>query len=221
MKILSILLLTISLFTSLHAQERIKVNLFKSTNDYISKSYSETNVTLLVREIGKNHIWFKKFIDDETGKKIKNIHTSWAIEYNGDTYFNLGYSLDLNNWKVFIKLNLEGNRYCMSFIDDNPPNIIKNSGMNYGGGLQGALMSESSKWGKSWKNNKGERIKILFIDLLEEKVLRTTRDQKASGNLLTKRDLKTKFGLKKSNAEIKQMSFEEILNIIATKESEK
>ena len=214
MKRISILLLVISLYSNLNAQDRVKVNLFKTTDDYISKSYSDTNVTLLIKEIGENHIWFKKFIDDETGKKIKKAHTSWALEYNGNTYFNLGYSLDLNNWKVFIKLNSEGNKYCMSFIDNNAPNIIKNSGPNYGGGLQAVLMKDSNKWGKSWKNSEGKKVKILFIELLDQKEPMMSRNKGSLGNLLKRKELKAKFELEKSNAEIKEMTFEEVLEIL-------
>lgn len=214
MKNFIILLFATLLFSNLNAQERINVNLFKTTNDYISKTYTDTNMTLVVREIGENHIWFKKFIQDKTDRKTKRAHTSWAIEYKGSTYFNLGYSSDLNNWKVFIKLNSEGSQYCMSFIDENASNVIKNSGTNYGGGLQGVLMKDSSKWGKSWKNKEEQKVKILFIDLANQKEAAMSRNKGSIGNLLKRSELKTKFKLEKTKKQIKEMTFEQVLEII-------
>lgn len=208
------LILTIIIFSSLNAQEKIKVNLFSTTDDYISKSYSDTSVALLVKEISAKHIWIKKFIDEKSGAKKKKAQTSWAIEYKGNTYFNLGYSLDLNNWKLFIRLDVEGNKYCLSFIDENAPKAIKNSGTNYGGGLQGALLKDSNKWGKSWINKYNQKVKILFIDLEDQTGSRMNRNKGSIGNLLKRNDLKEKFELEK--AQIKNMTFEEVLEIIAS-----
>ncbi|WP_053405133.1 hypothetical protein [Persicobacter sp. CCB-QB2] len=214
LKNITILLILTLLCTNLKAQEKAIVNLFKTTDDYISNTYTDTNVTILIKEMGENHIWVKKFIDDKTGKKIKKANYSWAIEYNGNNYFNLGYSHDLNNWNVFIKFNSEGEKYCMSFIDNNSAGVIKNSGINYGGGLQGVLMKDSDKWGKYWRNNNEEKIKILFIDLTNQMEANTGRNKGSLGNLLKRNELKTKFGLEKTYAEIKNLTFEEVLAII-------
>ncbi len=206
--------LTLFLCLNTYGQKSIQVNLFETTDQYKTKTYSKENVKLLVKQKGEDYIWFKKFVDAETGKKIPKAHTSWAIEYEGDVYFNLGYSNDLNNWKIFIKLDVEGPNYCLSFIDDDTPNVVKNSSAYYGGGITGALISESTKWGRHWFNSSNEKIKILFIDLNNQKQGSMSRNVGSIGDLLTPAVLVKEFSLEKSKDDVRRLSFEEVLEII-------
>jgi hypothetical protein len=214
MKHLCGILLSIPGLIGLNAQEGIKVNLYKTTDDYQARTYTDTNVVLQVREISKHHIWFYKFVEGKSGKKLAKAHTSWAIEYNGNNYFNLGYSSDLNNWKVFLRFDVERKNFCASFITSESPRVVKNSGPNYGFGLQGVLMKDSDKWGKNWVDENGEKVKILFIDLNTQYEPMLSRNKGSMGNLLTTAEVKTIFGLELSKAEINQMSFEEIVELI-------
>ena len=205
------------LFFSAQAQDTIKVNLYKTTDDYITKKFTDTNITLVVKEIGKNYLNVKKFIDDTTGKTLKNSASTWAITYNGKTYLNLGYTNDLNNWKLFVCFDIEGNNFCSIFIGDETPNIIKNSGNYYGGGLTGVLLKESTKWGKNWTNQQGQKLKILFINLNKQNQSFGNRNKGSLGYLITRKELKEKLELDKSNDEMENMSFEEAVRSIQEK----
>jgi len=201
-------------FSNLNAQKLIKVNTYKTTQDYISKTYTEVNVTLEVREITESYIRFRCFIDTQIGKKIKKLNSSWAIEYEGQNYFNLRYSSELHNQHVFIKMDIEGTHYCASFIGEDPPKVIKRSGMNYGGGLQGILLKSSDKWFTNWIDKSGSKNKILLIDLINQEPIFMSKRTISKGILLSKKDFKIKFGIKKSIAKIREMTFEEVIDLI-------
>lgn len=76
------------------------------------------------------------------------------MEYGDENYFNLGYSTDFNQWSSYGKFDIEG-KYAAIIIDHNSPNILKFTGNAYGGGLTGALIAESLKWNKNWKDKNG------------------------------------------------------------------
>lgn len=215
MKRITFLIISAILWTfNLNAQDTIKVNLYKTTNDYQVKKFTDTNISLVVKEVGENYIWAKKFIDESTGKNLTKINASWAITYKGNTYLNLGYTNDLNNWKVFLKFDIEGNNFCASFINDNTPNIVKNSGPYYGGGLTGVLIKESGKWGKNWIKQNGTKAKILFINLNKQNQPFGSRHKGSLGYLITRKELKEKLELEKTNEEMDKMTFEEAIALI-------
>ncbi|MDQ8004743.1 MAG: hypothetical protein REI64_08095 [Pedobacter sp.] len=215
----SILILFLSIVGtySIYAQDTIKVNLYKTTDDYIIKKYTDTGISLIVKEIGENHIQIKKFIDIHTGKTLNNKNTSWAIVYKGNTYLNLGYTNDLNNWKIFLRFNLEGNNFCASFIDEETPNSIKNSGAYYGGGLTGVLIKESTKWGKNWIKENGSKVKILFTNLNKQNQPFGNRNKSSLGYFITRKELKEKLQLEEKDEKIESMSFEEAISAINQK----
>ena len=202
---------------SVKAQDTIKVDIYKTTDDYILKQYTDTNVSLIVKAIGDNHIQIKKFIDTNTGKTLNNINASWAIVHKGNTYLNLGYTNDLTNWKIFLKFNVEGNNFCASFIDDETPNIVKNSGSYYGGGLTGVLIKESTKWGKNWTKQDGSKAKILFINLNKQNQPFGSRHKSSMGYFITRKELRDKLQLEKKDEEIEKMSFEEAITSVRAK----
>jgi hypothetical protein len=202
---------------NLLAQDTIKVDLYKTTDDYIKRKVTDTSVSLIVKEIGENHIQLKKFVDAKTGKNLSNKNASWALVYKGSTYLNLGYTNDLNNWKVFLKLNLEGNNFCASFIDETTPNIVKNSGNYYGGGLTGVLIKESNKWGKNWFKKDGSKAKILFMNLHKQNQPSSNRHKSTIGYFITKKELADKLQLNIKDQEIEKMSFENAVSEIKRK----
>lgn len=201
-------------FCNLFAQNFIKVNTYKTTDDYILRKFTDSDVTLQVKEIGEKHIWFKNFINDTTGKKWGKLNSSWAIEYNGENYFNLSYSGELNNHKLFIKLDMEGPHYCASFMDDESSKVIQNSSGNFGGGLQGVLLKSSTRWFTNWTDSTGNDKKILLIDLINQEQMFMSKNTISRGILLSKKDFKFLFKNKKSKFEVKKMSFEDIVEIL-------
>ena len=76
------------------------------------------------------------------------------------------------------------------------------------------LMKESTKWGKSWLNKNGEKVRIFFVNLNNQKEPTLSRYKGSVGNYLTKDDLKSEFRVEKSKKEIKEMSLEEVVAII-------
>lgn len=214
--LLTLMLLILGALGS-QAQDTIKVDLYKTTDDYIAKKYTDTSISLIVKEIGDSHIHIKKFVDITTGKNLNNKNASWAIVYKGHTYLNLGYTNDLNNWKIFLKFNLEGNNFCASFIDDKTPNIVKNSGSYYGGGLTGVLIKESTKWGKNWIKQDGSKVKILFINLSKQNQPFGNRHKSSMGYFITKKELREKLPFEKKDDDLEKMSFEEAIALIREK----
>src|SRR5690606_9201883 len=131
----------------------------------------------------------KGVFDLKTGKKNKKGISAWAIEYNGNNYFNLGYSNDVNHWGSYAKFDIEG-KYCVIIIDDNSPYILKTTSQNYGGGLAGVLMAESLKWGKNWKDENGIKKRLLFIDTEDVQYSMMNRNESSHGNYLTRNQFK-------------------------------
>ncbi|MBK7637547.1 MAG: hypothetical protein IPJ13_27085 [Saprospiraceae bacterium] len=82
--------------------------------------------------------------------------SAWAVEYKEKNYFNLGYSTEVNNWKSFAKLDLEG-KYCLTIIDDKSPKVFKHTNNSYLGGLSGYLATQISLAGTTWVDKPGER----------------------------------------------------------------
>ncbi|GAB7256487.1 hypothetical protein [Polaribacter sp. OB-PA-B3] len=200
--------------TELHTLEPAK--LYETTEDYISNKSVEAGI--LIKERSNQHIKIKGVFDLNTGIKIKRGMSAWIIEYNGNKYFNLGYSGDVNHWNYFGKLDIEG-KYCAIIIDKNSPNILKSSSNNYGGGLAGVLIGESSKWNKNWKDENGEKKKILFIDTENIRQKNANRNIGSLGDYLTRKQLQeitNEIGLNLSDTEIKNIMFEKIIQILKT-----
>ena len=190
--------------------------LYETTNDFTTNSPMQIKANAVIKKESNQHITIKKIIDPISGMKIKRAISAWAIKYNGNNYFNLGYSNDLNNWKSYAKFDIEG-KICAIIIDKNSPNILKNSSTYYGGGLTGVLIGESTKWGKNWKDKKGNKKKILFIDTSNTLNKINGRNQGSLGNYLTRKDLKElikKYQINIDTNNINEISFEKAIEII-------
>lgn len=61
---------SIFILNPLQAQQTIKEDLFCSMDDYMERMLTETGVMLLVKDLDADPIWFEKFVDEQTGKKI-------------------------------------------------------------------------------------------------------------------------------------------------------
>jgi hypothetical protein len=133
-----ILFIAIISFQAHEAQtlDTIPVSLYETTKDFINNKKRGVNAVALVRQQSSTHIFVKKIVDVTTGKKIKKSMTSWAIEHDGDSYFNLSHSSDMHQPNVFIKLEITGT-YCAAFIDEHSAPVVKSGGRHYAGGVVG------------------------------------------------------------------------------------
>lgn len=189
--------------SELHTLEPVK--LYETSNDFLNKQIMESEWGVLVKDKSDQHITIKGIFNLNTGEKNRKGISAWAIEYNDENYFNLGYSDDVNHWGSYAKFDIEG-KYCGIIIDDNSPYILKTTSQTYGGGLAGVLIAESLKWGKNWKDENGVKKRLLFID---------TED--VHGNYLTKKQFEkilNETGTTLADEKIKDIEFNKILELI-------
>jgi hypothetical protein len=214
MKFFSLLTLAILLNTVAHGQkEQQSVTLYPATREFLNDDPIPTEAFALVERLSDNHLKIKKFVDGN-GKKIKG--TAFAIKYDGESYFNLFYSIDLNNIYYYAKFDIIG-RYCAVIIDENTPAPIRNGGTSYPLGAAGALMKDSVKWGKAWLDKDGKKKRILFIDTLKYEPGTGARNGASIGNYLTRSQLTDILKAHKidiEDKEAKDLSFEEVIRFI-------
>ena len=200
----------------LHTLDPVK--LYASTEDYLKKQPMNVDAGVLIKDKSNQHITVKGIFDLKTGEKIDKGISAWALEYKDANYFNLGYSTDLNHWNSYAKLDIEG-KYSAVIIDDSSPYILKTTSNTYGGGLAGALIAESLKWNKNWKDKNGVRKKILFIDTQDISPKKLNRNASSHGNYLTRKQFQKvmdEIDMNLSEEKIKDIEFEKVIEIIET-----
>lgn len=198
----------------LHTLEPVK--LYETSNDFLNKKPMKNELGVLVKDKGNQHITTKGVFDLTTGVRSKKGISAWAIEYNDNLYFNLGYSTDVNHWGSYARFDIEG-KYCAIIIDDNSPYILKSTSQSYGGGLAGVLIAESLKWGKNWKDENGSKKRLLFIDTEDVQNQMMNRNESAHGNYFTKKQFKKildETGTVLTNEKIKDIEFDRIIKLI-------
>lgn len=204
--------------SELHTLEPIK--LFETSTDFLNQRAMGTELGVLITDKSDQHITTKGVFDLKTGEVNNKGLSAWAIEYKDERYFNLGYSSDLNHWGSYAKFDIVGT-FCVIIIDDDSPHILQSKSQGYyGGGLVGglasALVAESSKWGKNWKDKEGNKKKLLFIDTEKVKPQAMNRNASAHGNYLTKKELEKILEITETTLEedIKDIHFEKIIELI-------
>lgn len=153
-------------------------------------------------------------MDSKTGKKLSDATKSWAIEHQGITYFNLKYASDLKKSGIFLPFDVEGENYCMSFIDKSTVDTIQNSkkiSLAPGEAIADALSSALADLDNTWLDKYGEEMKILFVDLNKSE---SRANERSVENYLTRKKLKRIFNLDMTMDEIRTLKFEEALTII-------
>ncbi|WP_249754403.1 hypothetical protein [Algibacter sp. L4_22] len=211
-KLLTILLLLIS-YISNAQHDNIDVKYFTSTNDYTNNKISNEIVSLKIRDKGDKFIEVKKILNKNTGKKSKKAGFPWAIKHDSITYFNLRYCKDYISPETFVKSDLSG-QYLAIFLNKSSQKDINSQNNYYGVGLQGLLISESTKWGGSWKSKDGTKSKILIVNT-KKLDLNHIRGYKNSGwRLLTKRSINDILNLELTKEEIKLLTTEKIEELI-------
>lgn len=192
------------------------VKLYKTTTAYLEEQPMNVNAGVLIKDQSDQHITIQGIFDKTSGEKIDKAISAWALDYNNNTYFNLGYSTDLNHWYSYTKLDIEG-KYLAVIIDDNSPKILKTTSNSYGGGMAGVLIAESLKWNKNWKDKNGNKKKILFIDTQDISPKKLNRNASSHGDYLTRKQfeqLMDETGINLPEEKIKDIEFEKVLEII-------
>jgi hypothetical protein len=199
-------------FKSIAQLKEDKISLYETSMNFMKGKRADFTSTAVIKDQADNYIQIKNVVDS-TNKIIKRWKSYWAVEYADNKYFNLGYSLDLNQWGTYVKFDIIG-KYCAVFIDANSRKIVKHGGNNYGGDLTGVLLAGSNKWGKNWLDVNGQKKKILFIDTshIEEGMFATNNSSR--GNLLTREKLSEIMGNNYQEIDLKTVSFEKVVEII-------
>lgn len=204
-------LLVISIYScgvkSIPLEERVNVQYYASQEDYKNKKLSEMAYTS-IKGKGKDYITIHNVfgLDDQ---KIKEAKMAFAIIIDDQIYFDMRYSIELNNPEVFAKFNIVGTISAL-FIDDNTSDKIKNGGVNYGGGLVDVLMSDLN----NWKDAKYKEHKILVFNL--DKFVDTNMDGRVfvQYKFLSRGNFNKVLGTQLSDSEIYNLTFEKVKEII-------
>lgn len=212
-KIILVSLLSLCIQAAYSQVKKSWVILYETSEDFFSNNPWRTDAIAQIRGESDTHLWIRSFTEPGTKTKIKKSMSSWALEYNGNQYFHLGYSSDANQWNVFVRFDIVGN-YSVIVIDESSPNIVKNAGGTGVLGLHGVLLKESQQWGKTWVDQHGKKRKILFIDRSDIQSQLGSRNSSSHGNFLSRKQLKNL--IQKSNQEIDtdDISFEGAIEII-------
>ncbi len=201
------------------------ISFYKTTDDFINNNPTALDKVVVLRNKIKDDVNLdsisakilvisaKKIIEKETSKKFSEGQRSWALKYNNNFFFNLGYSSDVNSWGNWVKIDIVG-KYCLIII--NPKSsLVRQIGSNNGGlGLEGLLNKESVKWGKNFVNNKNENIKMIFIDTENQSDPFMSRYKGSIGDLLTRKDLKKLSKKHNIDFDEENATFENVIDFI-------
>jgi len=211
---LSSLFILVSIFAN---AQKVKqpVILYSTTREFLNDNPIKTDVFAIVERFSANHFSVKKF-SDENGKKVNGSMSAFAVKFEGESYFNLFYSTDINNPGCYAKFDIIG-RYCAIIIDDKTPSFIRDGRSYYPSSAGGALMKDSVKWGKAWLDKDGNKKRILFIDTLKYVPEVGKRNGGSLGNYLTRSqlsDILNEHKIDIQGRKAKELSFEEVIQFI-------
>jgi hypothetical protein len=211
--ILSLGIILLPAFLSAQTQE-ISFQYYVATEDYLLDRRAPENPVAVVKTIGDEYISTKQILDAETRKKSKNASMAWAIVYNDETYFHLRYGYDFKVPFFFVKLDVEG-RFCLAIMEPSFLKPMDKQRGSYGGGLTGVLMKDSATWGGNYKDNDGNKKKIIFIDTKNLSIsIPYNRSHNAAGLLLTRDILKQLIGKDNITKDLSTYTVEEIVEIV-------
>ncbi len=190
----------------------IPVILYATSQDMLLEKAMDVQAIAVVKQQSTTHFHVKKIVDASTGKRLRG-NAPWALAYNGDKYFHLTYSDDLNQPNVFVKMEIVG-KYCAAFIDDGSPEIVRNGGTTYALGVAGVLITESAKWNKNWETRYGFKRKILFMDTTKK----TSSGEVAvtPGNFLSRKQVREFLEEHYPGREGDQLDFDSVAALIRT-----
>jgi hypothetical protein len=203
------------------AQNEKKFNYFVSTSDYLKGNISEDSVQpkKVVFE-SEEMLKIPKLIDCKTRKKSVKAGFPWAIYIDSIVYFNFRYGQGILCPELYVKPNVVG-RYCVVYANKDYAKQIINYSVNYyGGGLTGALIKESEKWGRNWENQE-EKVKIFIVDTKKLELQHMNGYKNAAWKILDKNNINEILGTEFSKQEIDEISLQDIKEIIAKRNNER
>lgn len=212
---MKIVLSFLIIFTFSQARAQADTTDFKyylSTSDFKNMISGEKEIVPSIRRLEKDYIKIPKLIDEKTGKRNKPTIYPWAVKVDTSYYFNLRYCRDYSNPEVYIKADIIGN-FCVFIIDEDTSPMILNGGTNYGGGIMGALIQESDKWGRNWISKDGKKVKILIAKTNNLDLGYYNSEWK----LFSRKDINKVFGLSLTKEEIKELTLENVIAIVLEK----
>lgn len=202
---------------SIDAQEDSTTFLYYSaTTHFIADQPGKQNIIPDIKVADKEFIVVRKFVDKKTRRRSKYVKRPWAIKYNGRYFFNLAFCSEYANINLFAHADEVG-RFCAIIIDGSTASAIQSGGTNYGGGLSGVLMKDMDKWGKNWETSNGSKAKILITDTHNEQYTNSQGAYNSKWQLLSKQNLEDILAPDLSKEQIKELTFEDIIQLIRHK----
>lgn len=202
-----------------NAQEGEKlISYFEFTTDFVNNQPANYRVAAKIGLQDNNLLHIPKLIDPNTGKRDKKAGFPWAITVDSIVYFNFRYCKEIQSLEMYVKPDITG-KYCAIFTNKEMLRTIAANGSYYGGGLQGVLINESTKWGKNWASDNGEKIKIFIADTGNLELKHKGDYKNAAWKILTRKNLNEILGLNLTPEEIDELSIDEIKEIIRGKNS--
>ena len=215
-RIIEIVFLFMTFFS--FAQVTEKIYWFETTSHYrynkISKDYV---IPKKIKFKSEKFLRITKLLNPLTKKKSKKISYPWAIYCDSTLYFNLRYGTSIKFDELYIKPDVKG-RYCVVYANKEILEIIYQfSTQYYGGGLLGVLINDSSKWGRNWKNEKGEKVKILIVDTKKLEIRNSKGRGNAAWKVLSKKNINEILNTNYNKEVLKEMSLDQVKDIIKEK----
>jgi hypothetical protein len=201
------MLLLLVCFTQAQMQE-ITTRYYFSTGDYLNGRLSESEVILVVREMGDDYIYVKDVLEKDIRKHSKNGTKAWAIEYNGNAYLNLMYSYNTKVPQFYVMLDIKG-KYCVAIMGQEFLESLKKASPNLvmPGLIGSAAMAAAESWGANFADSTGELKKVLVVDT--EEILPITKN--SPGEFINRSKLKWFLGQKQLEGKLDEYSVEDIL----------
>ena len=210
--------LIVLLVNFLNGQSTNQIHWYETTADYVYNNLSKDYVLPKKIEFeSERFLRITKLLDPVTGKKSKKSGYPWAVSYDSIVYFNLRYGTSVQLDELYINPDITG-RFCVVYADKEILEIIYQfSTQYYGGGLLGVLINDSGKWGRNWKNENDEKIKILIMDTRRLDILNSKGRGNSAWKVLSKDNFNEILELDYDNETLKDLSLEKIKEIIDKK----
>lgn len=165
---------------SVKRKDTLQVVLYETSMDFRQKKNMGFDALVITEKKGDLYFYADKVVDTSTGKRVNDAGLIWAMEYNGDTYLNMGYMEELTFVGMYIKFDIAGNYCALKFDERFPEEIVLkeyNENRKYAlgvvGGVTGALLAYllsdvKNVKNKLWLDDKEKEGLILFCDTMEE-----------------------------------------------------
>lgn len=206
-----------------YSQDKININVYTYTNDYINEEYSFENAIADVKKLDEEFIVISKVRTSENGKKIKYGQFSWAFTYKDTLYIN--YSAFANTGersKKFIKINKVSENFDAVFPKTNSKlfKISKMPTPYYGGGLVGVLISKAEGGDSEyyWEGREGGAYTIYILNKSKLRENHLEPRSKSELKVFSRKNLNQILDQmnqeQKSKKQIKEIMYEDVVEVI-------